>query len=71
LIRKSYDFPRIESNGEGLGGTREGLLAADESFGTIEKRFKAINIASTQENRRGYRDMLSRPTRMPWRATPF
>jgi fructose-bisphosphate aldolase class I len=36
----------------------KGILAADESFGTIEKRFKSINIASTEEHRRAYREML-------------
>jgi fructose-bisphosphate aldolase class I len=35
-----------------------GILAADESFGTIEKRFKKIQIPSTEENRRAYREML-------------
>lgn len=35
-----------------------GILAADESFPTIEKRFKALNISSTEENRRAYREML-------------
>src|SRR2546426_11630513 len=36
----------------------KGILAADESTGTIEKRFKSINLPSTEENRRNYRDML-------------
>jgi fructose-bisphosphate aldolase class I len=36
----------------------KGILAADESFGTIEKRFKSINIASSEEHRRAYREML-------------
>jgi fructose-bisphosphate aldolase class I len=36
----------------------KGILAADESFGTIEKRFKSIDIASTEEHRRSYREML-------------
>ena len=36
----------------------KGILAADESFGTIEKRFKSISIPSTEENRRAYREML-------------
>jgi fructose-bisphosphate aldolase class I len=36
----------------------KGLLAADESSGTIEKRFKSINLESTEENRRAYRDLL-------------
>jgi len=35
-----------------------GILAADESTGTIEKRFKSANIPNTEENRRGYREML-------------
>jgi len=36
----------------------KGILAADESFGTIEKRFKKIGIPSTEENRQAYREML-------------
>ena len=36
----------------------KGILAADESSGTIEKRFKSINLESTEENRRAYRDLL-------------
>lgn len=35
-----------------------GILAADESTGTIEKRFVSIKVESTEENRRAYRDML-------------
>jgi fructose-bisphosphate aldolase, class I len=38
----------------------KGLLAADESTGTIKKRFDAINVASTEETRRDYREMLFR-----------
>ena len=36
----------------------KGILAADESLGTIEKRFKSINLPSTEEHRRAYREML-------------
>jgi len=36
----------------------KGILAADESFPTIEKRFKALGILSTEENRRNYREIL-------------
>jgi fructose-bisphosphate aldolase class I len=36
----------------------KGILAADESFPTIEKRFKSVGIASTEENRRAYRETL-------------
>ncbi len=36
----------------------KGLLAADESFPTIGKRFKALDIPSTEENREAYREAL-------------
>src|SRR5580658_8309781 len=36
----------------------KGLLAADESTGTIKKRFDAIKLDSTDEHRRAYREML-------------
>jgi len=36
----------------------KGILAADESFPTIKKRFDSIGIDSTEENRRDYRSML-------------
>jgi fructose-bisphosphate aldolase class I len=39
----------------------KGILAADESTGTIEKRFKGINVESTEENRRAYRELLFTP----------
>jgi fructose-bisphosphate aldolase class I len=36
----------------------KGILAADESTGTITKRLDAINIESTEESRRAYRELL-------------
>src|SRR3954465_12673789 len=36
----------------------KGILAADESDSTIKKRFDSIGLESTEDNRRGYRDML-------------
>jgi fructose-bisphosphate aldolase class I len=36
----------------------KGVLAADESSGTIKKRFDAIKVESTEESRRDYREML-------------
>jgi fructose-bisphosphate aldolase class I len=36
----------------------KGILAADESDSTIEKRFKSIQVESTEDNRRAYRQML-------------
>jgi fructose-bisphosphate aldolase, class I len=38
----------------------KGLLAADESSGTIKKRFDAIGVESTEQSRRDYREMLFR-----------
>ena len=38
----------------------KGILAADESSGTIKKRFDAIKVESTEDNRRDYREMMFR-----------
>jgi fructose-bisphosphate aldolase class I len=48
----------LESTARSLVAPGKGLLAADESFPTIEKRFKALDILSTEENRGAYREML-------------
>ena len=42
---------------------RKGLLAADESGGTIAKRFAAIGVESTEDSRRDYRELLFRSTK--------
>src|SRR5438445_9971066 len=57
-ILKSDKQPQLKSTVTALIAPGKGILAADESFPTIEKRFKAINIPSTEENRRAYREML-------------
>jgi fructose-bisphosphate aldolase class I len=36
----------------------KGILAADESTGTIKKRFDSIGVESTEETRRAYRELL-------------
>jgi len=36
----------------------KGILAADESDGTIKKRFDSISVESTEDNRRAYRELL-------------
>jgi fructose-bisphosphate aldolase class I len=38
----------------------QGILAADESGGTIKKRFDQIGVVSTEDSRRDYREMLFR-----------
>jgi fructose-bisphosphate aldolase class I len=42
----------------GMVAKNRGILAADESSGTIKKRFDTIKLASTEESRRAYREML-------------
>jgi fructose-bisphosphate aldolase class I len=42
----------------------KGILAADESTGTIKKRFDAIGVESTEDNRRDYRELLFRSDAM-------
>lgn len=48
----------LESIARQMVANHRGLLAADESTGTIEKRFKSIGLLSTEESRRAYREML-------------
>ena len=48
----------LAATAKALVAPGKGILAADESFGTIEKRFKSINLPSTEEHRRAYREML-------------
>ena len=45
---------------EAMVAPGKGILAADESSGTIKKRFDAIGVESTEETRRDYREMLFR-----------
>ena len=48
----------MESVARKLVAPGKGILAADESTPTIEKRLKSIDVASTEENRRAYREVL-------------
>ena len=43
---------------QAMVATGKGILAADESTGTIRKRFDAIRLESTEEHRRAYRELL-------------
>src|ERR687885_2106587 len=52
------DLQQLERTAEELVPEGKGLLAADESFGTIEKRFNAVDIESSEDSRRAYREML-------------
>jgi fructose-bisphosphate aldolase class I len=48
----------LESVARVLVPKGKGILAADESSGTIKRRFESIKLESTEENRRAYREML-------------
>jgi fructose-bisphosphate aldolase class I len=49
---------KLVSTAQALVASGRGLLAADESLPTIGKRFAALDIPSTEENRRAYRELL-------------
>lgn len=51
---------RLEDIATALVANGKGILAADESTGTIAKRFESIGLASTEDSRRDYREMLLR-----------
>jgi len=46
------------ANARAIGAPGKGILAADESTGTIGSRFKGINVENNEENRRKYRQLL-------------
>jgi fructose-bisphosphate aldolase class I len=48
----------LHETAKALVAEGKGILAADESSGTIAKRFAAIGVESTEESRRAYRDLL-------------
>jgi fructose-bisphosphate aldolase class I len=48
----------LETIAKELVAPGKGILAADESSGTIEKRLKSISVPSTEENRQAYREIL-------------
>lgn len=54
----SAEEQELEATVAELVAPAKGILAADESSGTIEKRFKDVCVASTEETRRDYREML-------------
>ena len=52
------NLPELERIALTLVKGHKGILAADESTGTIEKRFKSIGVISSEETRRAYRELL-------------
>ncbi len=53
---------KLEDIAQAMVAPGKGILAADESSGTIKKRFDSINVENTEANRRDYREMLFRTT---------
>ena len=51
----------LAATAKALVAPGKGILAADESSGTIAKRFKSIDVESTTEQRRAYRELLFTP----------
>lgn len=52
------DKQKLEATAQYIVQAGKGILAADESDGTIKKRFDAVQVESTEENRRSYRELL-------------
>src|SRR6476660_1056435 len=48
----------LHETAKALVAEGKGILAADESDGTIKKRFDSIGVESTEDNRRAYRELL-------------
>ncbi len=48
----------LDATVQALARPAHGVLAADESSGTIARRFKTIDVASTEDSRRAYRQLL-------------
>ena len=56
---QAKDFrAELKENAEKIARRGFGILAADESTGTIGKRFDSIKLENTEENRRKYRELL-------------
>jgi len=57
-MREHEHADELIRTAEEIVANDRGILAADESTGTIKKRFDSIDVESTEENRRAYRDLL-------------
>src|SRR5438045_8535572 len=52
------DIQQLNETASAIVAEGKGILAADESDGTIKKRFDSIGLESTEDNRRAYRELL-------------
>src|SRR5246127_2713569 len=60
LEEVAMNLAELNKVAEAMVAPGRGILAADESSGTIKKRFDAIGVESTAESRRDYRELLFR-----------
>jgi len=59
-MEEIMNLDELNKIAQAMVASGKGILAADESSGTIKKRFDAIGVESTEDNRRDYREMLFR-----------
>jgi fructose-bisphosphate aldolase, class I len=59
-MEKAMKLDELNKVAQAMVASGKGILAADESSGTIKKRFDAIGVESTEDMRRDYREMLFR-----------
>jgi len=59
---EDMNLDQLNKTAEAMTKPGKGILAADESSSTIKKRFDAIGVESTADNRRDYRELLFRST---------
>jgi fructose-bisphosphate aldolase class I len=59
-MEKVMNLDELNKVAQAMVASGKGILAADESSGTIKKRFEAIGVESTEDSRRDYREMLFR-----------
>lgn len=60
MAKGPEQLQQLNETAQAMVAPGKGILAADESTGTIERRFGAIGVESTEENRRDYRELLFR-----------
>jgi fructose-bisphosphate aldolase class I len=58
----AMDLAELNKVANAMVAPGKGILAADESTGTIKRRFDAIGVENTEDNRRDYRELLFRST---------
>src|SRR6476620_1442204 len=57
---RNVDLAELNRVANALVAPGKGVLAADESAGTVKKRFDVIGVECTEDNRRDYRELLFR-----------